>query len=193
MPRSTTRRRILSPARSLSRYCQARKQFTPLGSISRLPRRQREAYRRAGIRGNPSWLSLSDGLRAVFSSAPIPSGCTFTTVLSSDATSTRMCIISRRCSSTNTRSSTPFFAQRFMRGGCRSARADPATPCSMEDCVQDCEVVETDVLAWKQVTDLLVLFRCDFHGYPRMNSGILSHLELTHPSVVSRIKYGLFG
>ena len=66
-----------------------------------------------------SWCSIRIGtcrwLAHRFFRAPVPSGCTFTAVPSNDATSTRMRTILRRCSSTNTRSSTPLLDHRLMR------------------------------------------------------------------------------
>jgi len=68
-------------------------QLSPFRSIVRLARRQGERYGRSGIRGNqmnlggPPAARLADGLRAVFFSAPVPSGWTLTEVLSSDTAS----------------------------------------------------------------------------------------------------------
>jgi len=65
--------------------------------------------------GGPAAAGLADGLRAVFFSAPVPSGCTLTLVLSSPAASsfTRTIRSRRRCS--NTLSRTPFFDHRLIR------------------------------------------------------------------------------
>ena len=55
-----------------------------------------KGHGRPSIRGNhmnfggPSAAGLADGLRSVFFNAPVPSGCTFTIVLSSDTASIRM-------------------------------------------------------------------------------------------------------
>jgi len=74
--------RAIGPAKRLE-------QFASLGSVVRLARRERKRYGRSSIRGNhmnlggPSASGLADGLRAVFFSAPVPSGCTLTMVLSS--------------------------------------------------------------------------------------------------------------
>ena len=46
---------------------------------------------------------------------PVPSGCTFTLVLSSPIASTLMRTSCSRCKRSNTRSRTPFFDQRFIR------------------------------------------------------------------------------
>src|SRR4249919_7386 len=71
------------------RTAQRGQQLAALGSVVRLSGRQAKRYGRSSIRGNhmnlggPSAAGLADRLRAVFFSAPVPSGCTFTTVLSS--------------------------------------------------------------------------------------------------------------
>jgi len=71
------------------RATQLRKEPATFGRIMRLARRQTKRYCRSSIRGNhmnlggPSSSGLADGLRAVFFSAPVPSGCTLTMVLSS--------------------------------------------------------------------------------------------------------------
>ena len=68
-------------------------QFAPLRPIVGLARRERERYGCPIIRGNhmklggPSTSGLADGLWSVFLAAPVPSGCTLTEVLSSEATS----------------------------------------------------------------------------------------------------------
>ena len=78
------------------RRAQAGQQRAALGRVVRLTRRQREGYGRASIRGNqmnlgvPSAAGLADGLRAVFFSAPVPSGCTLMLVLSNDTASILM-------------------------------------------------------------------------------------------------------
>src|SRR5512137_1318995 len=70
------------------RTAQRGQQLPALGRIVRLARRQRERYGRSSIRGNhmnlggPAATGLADRLRAVFFGAPVPSGCTLTTVLS---------------------------------------------------------------------------------------------------------------
>jgi len=67
---------------------QLREQLATFGRIVRLAGREGESYCRSSIRGNhmnlgcPSASGLADGLGAVFFSAPVPSGCTLTTVLS---------------------------------------------------------------------------------------------------------------
>jgi hypothetical protein len=69
------------------------KQCTPFGCIVRLPRRQRERYSRSSIRGNhmnlgvPTASVLANRSGAALFSAPAPSGCTLTLVLSSDTAS----------------------------------------------------------------------------------------------------------
>jgi hypothetical protein len=65
--------------------------------------------------GVPVPARFSDGLRSVFFKAPVPSGCTFTEVESREKASIRRRTICCICSCSKTRSSTPFFAQRFMR------------------------------------------------------------------------------
>jgi hypothetical protein len=70
------------------RAAQRGQQLAAFGRVVRLARRQRERYGRSSIRGNqmnlggPSAAGLADRLRAVFLSAPVPSGCTLTTALS---------------------------------------------------------------------------------------------------------------
>src|SRR5512134_3689563 len=70
------------------RTAQRGQQLAALGRVVRLARRQRERYGRPSICGNhmnlggPAAAGLADRLRAVFFSAPVPSGCTLTTVLS---------------------------------------------------------------------------------------------------------------
>src|SRR4029077_2317708 len=76
---------VQAPARWAQRF----KQLAPLGRIVRLASRKGKGYCRSSIRGNhmnfggPSPWGSADGLRAVFFSAPVPSGCTLTMVLSS--------------------------------------------------------------------------------------------------------------
>ena len=80
----------------------ARQQLASFGGVVGLSGRQGESQGRSVIRGNqmnlgvPAAARLADGLRAVFFRAPVPSGCTFTLVLSKPTHSTRMRI--RRCS-----------------------------------------------------------------------------------------------
>ncbi len=68
-----------------------------------LARRERKGYGRSSIRGNhmnfscPSASGLSDRLWPVFFSAPVPSGCTFTAVLSSDIASMLRRMICASC------------------------------------------------------------------------------------------------
>ena len=89
--------------------------------IVRVAGRKRENYSRSSIRGNhmnlgvPSASRFADGLRSVFFNAPVPSGCTFTEVESRLNASILMRTICSCCSFSNTRSSTPFFDQRFIR------------------------------------------------------------------------------
>ncbi len=120
--------RVSSPsyARSMSRqsgaFCLPRRfsSLRPSGA-SWAWRGKRERYGRSSIRGNhmnlggPAAAGLADGLRAVFFRAPVPSGCTLTAVLSIDNASSLMRTIRSRCKCSNTRSSTPFFGQRFIR------------------------------------------------------------------------------
>jgi hypothetical protein len=67
---------------------QIAQQLATLGCVVGLAGRQRKRYGRSSIRGNhmnlggPSCAGLADGLGAVFFRAPVPSGCTFTAVLS---------------------------------------------------------------------------------------------------------------
>jgi len=62
------------------RPAQLAQQSTSFSCVVRLPRRKRERYCRSSIRGNhmnlggPTSTGLSDGLRAVFFNAPVPSG-----------------------------------------------------------------------------------------------------------------------
>ena len=96
-------------------------QVAPLGRVSRLSRRQGKTQGAASIRGHqmnfgaPPAAALSDGLRAVFFKAPVPSGCTLMIVLSSDTASSLMRTICSRCIRSKTRSKTPPLLQRFMR------------------------------------------------------------------------------
>ena len=70
------------------RCAQHSEQLASLGRVASLARRQRKRYGRSSIRGNhmnlggPAAAGLADRLRAVFFSAPVPSGCTLTMVLS---------------------------------------------------------------------------------------------------------------
>ena len=79
-----------------ARCAQAGQQFPAHRPVVGLARRQRERYGRSSIRGNhmnlcgPSSARLADGLRAVFFSAPVPSGCTLMMVESSETASMRM-------------------------------------------------------------------------------------------------------
>ena len=78
------------------RRAQAAEQCAPGRCIVRLARRQGKRYGRSSIRGNhmnlggPPASGFADGLGAVFFNAPVPSGCTFTMVLSSDTASILM-------------------------------------------------------------------------------------------------------
>src|ERR1700688_75089 len=71
-------------------------QLAAFGAVASLSGRERESYCRSSIRGNhmnfggPSSSGFADGLRAVFFSAPVPSGCTLTMVLSSETDSIRI-------------------------------------------------------------------------------------------------------
>ena len=82
--------------------------------IVRLSGRERESYGRARVRrkevvlGVPTTTGFADSLPTIFLGAPVPSGCIFSLVLSSDTT----CAC---CSCSKVRSSTPDFAQRLMR------------------------------------------------------------------------------
>ncbi len=93
----------------------------PVGSVVGLTGRQREHHRRSSIRGNhtnfggPPTPGLPNRLGSPFFRAPVPSGCTFTMVLSIHTVSTRTRTIRSRCNCSNTRSNTPFFDQRFIR------------------------------------------------------------------------------
>ncbi len=94
-------------------------QLASFRSVVGLSGGKREDDGRSSIRGNPVNLGgpaaagLADGLGAVFSSAPVPSGCTLTMVPSIDTASTLMRTICSLCP--KTRSGTPFFDQRFTR------------------------------------------------------------------------------
>lgn len=100
---------------------QPRQQCTSFRSIVCLAGRQREGYGCARIRreevdlGVPTATGLADSLRTVFFGAPVPSGCTFTLVLSSDTASILICTTCACCNRSKARSSTPDFAQRLMR------------------------------------------------------------------------------
>src|SRR6478752_8413804 len=67
---------------------QLTQQLPAFWTVVCLSRGQRERYGRSSIRGNhmnlggPSPARFADGLRAVFFSAPVPSGCTLIMVLS---------------------------------------------------------------------------------------------------------------
>ena len=80
--------------------------FRPLVRAG-LSGREREAEGRALICGNhvnlgcESSVRAADGLRLVFFNAPVPLGCTFTDVLSSEQTSTLIAMI---CMASKTRS-----------------------------------------------------------------------------------------
>ena len=65
--------------------------------------------------GVPSAPRLSDGLRAVFFKAPVPSGCTLIQVESRLTTFTWIWMIPICCKRTNASCNTPFLAQRFTR------------------------------------------------------------------------------
>ena len=64
--------------------------------------------------GSPSTAGLADGLWSVFLTAPVPSGCTLTEVLSNETTSSLTFTILSRWSCSNTRSSTLLLDQRFI-------------------------------------------------------------------------------
>jgi len=70
------------------RLAELAEQLAPLGRVVGLAWGQGKRYGRSSIRGNhmnlggPSPAGLADGLGAVFFSAPVPSGCTLTAVLS---------------------------------------------------------------------------------------------------------------
>lgn len=87
------RDRVLGPGQALEKG-------SAFGRISALPGRQGEGDGSPIIRGNhmnlgaPSSARAPDRLRAVFFSAPVPSGCTWTMVLSKESASTRMRMIS---------------------------------------------------------------------------------------------------
>src|ERR1700722_739589 len=89
--------------------------------IMRVAGRQGERYDRSSIRGNqmnlgiPSATGFPNGLWPVFFKAPVPSGCTFTDVESSEKASMLMRTICSSWSCSNTRSNTPFLAHRFIR------------------------------------------------------------------------------
>lgn len=64
--------------------------------------------------GEPS-SGASDGLPPTCFKAPVPSGCTFTVVLSMQTLSTLICMIPSCCNPSNTRCSTPFLLHLFSR------------------------------------------------------------------------------
>ena len=105
----------------LGQWSDAAQQIAPRFGVGGLAGQKRETYRRSSIRGNqvnlggPSAAGLADSLGTVFFNAPVPSGCTLTMVESSLTASIRMRTICSRCNCSNTRSSTPFLDQRFMR------------------------------------------------------------------------------
>jgi len=96
-------------------------QFPALGRIARLACGELEPQRAARICGNhmnlgrPSAARASDGLRAVFFKAPVPSGWTLMIVLSRHTCSIRMAKTCSFCNSAKTRFKTPALLQRFMR------------------------------------------------------------------------------
>ena len=96
-------------------------QLTSFWSVVGLSGGKREGDSRSSIRGNhmnfggPAAAGFADGLRAVFFSAPVPSGWTLTMVLSIDTASILMRTICSLCRCSKTWSSTPFFDQRFIR------------------------------------------------------------------------------
>ena len=63
----------------------------------------------------PAAPRFADGLQSPFRGAPLPSGCTFTLVLSSATNPNFTCTICSSCKAANTRSSTPLRDQRFIR------------------------------------------------------------------------------
>ncbi len=86
--------------------------------------RARARARRRGPCAHPRHLEASWWSRrletgqdegAIFVSAPVPAGGTWTRVLSSDTASGLRRTICSRCRGAKTRSSTPFFGQRFIR------------------------------------------------------------------------------
>ena len=100
---------------------QAVEQLAALRCVVGLSRGKGEGHGRSSICGNhmnlggPAATRLSDGLWPVFFNAPVPSGCTLTIVLSIETASSLTRTICSRCRCSNTLSSTPFLAQRFMR------------------------------------------------------------------------------
>ena len=89
-----------------------------VGSFSR---GEREGSGRASLRGNqmnlgaPSTARVADRLGSVLFNAPVPSGWTLTMVESSDTASSLLRTTCSGCHFSKRRSSTPLFAQRFMR------------------------------------------------------------------------------
>ncbi len=63
----------------------------------------------------PSSSRLSDCLWSFFFNAPVPSGCTFTIVLSRDTASILTLTICSFCNFSNTQPNTPFFDHRLIR------------------------------------------------------------------------------
>lgn len=65
--------------------------------------------------GGPASAAFTNGLRAVFFKAPLPSGWTLIDVLSRESASMETVIICSACILSNTRCSTPDLLQRFIR------------------------------------------------------------------------------
>ena len=93
-------------------------QLTAFRAIAGLPWRERDGG--SSIRGNnttvgsPTAAGAADGLGTVLANSAVPSAWTLTMVLSIDAASSLIRTSCSRCRYANTRSSTPFFDQRFM-------------------------------------------------------------------------------
>ncbi len=148
-PSATAKGRVWAPAApgpSAPREEGGRTQASPPRAARRgvvgVPGRARAGERRAIVRGTPMHRGgppasgAAEGLRTGCVRAPVPAGGTLTMVLSSDRTSRVIRTICSRCRCAKTRSSTPFFDQRFIRVemGCqlpkRVGNPRPLPPCS---------------------------------------------------------------
>ncbi len=120
-PAPESRRRARNwPSRNFT-VCEVPTWVQQLASLRPIPLRSSEpgtphgACRPPMKRGRPAPARGSGRLRTGFLQAPVPSGCTVSTVRSSDSTSILTWTLSRRRNSARTRSRTPLFAQRFIR------------------------------------------------------------------------------
>lgn len=146
---------------------EALQQCTSHRGITRLPSGQRKRYGCSSIRGNhmnlggPAASGFSDGLGAVFFNAPVPSGWTLTTVLSSETASILMRTICSRCSSAiHPRIDRVPVAETF-----RQPTPFAAMLCNVKDRVQHISVRHAYVAAllWQAMFDSLKLGFGGFH------------------------------